>query len=317
MGVVAVAVPSRPGAHISRRCRCAQCPRSGTCKLGLMSRTVWPSGLRRWLKAPFRKGVGSNPTAVTCPAHTCAYAAARIRAVASAQSLALWPNDATHLRGATRRQGQSRELLRLGCACSAARVGGASHARSIHFPSRCAPCSRRERRYAARTHTHARTQSTNGLPNHHMVCHTAQPITQPTRTDRGIAHHQNSRPFKAKAKADSTRRSSQAVPHPSTNRALRRLTSEVRRDPVHSTRYGRQRMGCVCLCTQVVELDLGVVTGIASGCLRGLPTYVFLLACGWLSACVRLRPRLHCRLASGDGISDSKGVSAHRTSKSP
>ena len=25
--------------------------------------TVWPSGLRRWLKAPFRKGVGSNPTA--------------------------------------------------------------------------------------------------------------------------------------------------------------------------------------------------------------------------------------------------------------
>ena len=43
------------------------------------------------------------------------------------------------------------------------------------------------------------------------------------------------------AKADSTLRSSQAVPHPSTNRALRRLTSEVRRDPVHSTRYGRQR----------------------------------------------------------------------------
>ena len=33
-------------------------------------------------------------------------------------------------------------------------------------------------------------------------------------------------------KADSTRRSSQAVPHPSTNRALCRLTSEVRRDPV-------------------------------------------------------------------------------------
>ena len=46
------------------------------------------------------------------------------------------------------------------------------------------------------------------------------------------------RPF---TKADSTLRSSQAVPHPSTNRALCRLTSEVRRDPVHSTRYGRQR----------------------------------------------------------------------------
>ena len=28
------------------------------------SKTVWPSGLRRWLKAPFRKGVGLNPTAV-------------------------------------------------------------------------------------------------------------------------------------------------------------------------------------------------------------------------------------------------------------
>ena len=28
---------------------------------------VWPSGLRRWRKAPVRKGVGSNPTAVTSP----------------------------------------------------------------------------------------------------------------------------------------------------------------------------------------------------------------------------------------------------------
>jgi hypothetical protein len=27
-------------------------------------KTVWPTGLRRWLKAPVRKGVGSNPTAV-------------------------------------------------------------------------------------------------------------------------------------------------------------------------------------------------------------------------------------------------------------
>ena len=42
-------------------------------------------------------------------------------------------------------------------------------------------------------------------------------------------------------KAGSTLRSSRAVPHPSTNRALRRLTSEVGRDPVYSTRYGRQR----------------------------------------------------------------------------
>ena len=30
----------------------------------LVSMTVWPSGLRRWLQAPVRKGVGSNPTAV-------------------------------------------------------------------------------------------------------------------------------------------------------------------------------------------------------------------------------------------------------------
>ena len=44
-------------------------------------------------------------------------------------------------------------------------------------------------------------------------------------------------------KADSTLRSSQAVPHPSTNRALCRLTSEVRRDPVHSTWYGRRQVG--------------------------------------------------------------------------
>ena len=42
-------------------------------------------------------------------------------------------------------------------------------------------------------------------------------------------------------KADSTLRSSQAVPHPSTNRALCCLTSEVERDPLHSTRYGRRR----------------------------------------------------------------------------
>ena len=34
------------------------------------SMTVWPSGLRRWLQAPVRKGVDSNPTAVTSPNHT-------------------------------------------------------------------------------------------------------------------------------------------------------------------------------------------------------------------------------------------------------
>jgi hypothetical protein len=31
----------------------------------LLTETLWPSGLKRWLKAPFRKCVGSNPTGVT------------------------------------------------------------------------------------------------------------------------------------------------------------------------------------------------------------------------------------------------------------
>ena len=45
---------------------------TSTLRIGLLSRghelqirTVWPSGLRRWLQAPVRKGVGLNPTAVT------------------------------------------------------------------------------------------------------------------------------------------------------------------------------------------------------------------------------------------------------------
>ena len=56
----------------------------------------------------------------------------------------------------------------------------------------------------------------------------------------------------AQWKADSTLRASQAVPHPSTDRALCRLTSEVRRDPVHSTRYGRQRQS-VFLAEEALE----------------------------------------------------------------
>ena len=38
------------------------------------AKTLWPSGLRRWLKAPVRKGVGSNPTGVMFK--TCASKAA-------------------------------------------------------------------------------------------------------------------------------------------------------------------------------------------------------------------------------------------------
>ena len=34
-------------------------------QMRLHVKTVWPSGLRRWLQAPVRKGAGSNPAAVT------------------------------------------------------------------------------------------------------------------------------------------------------------------------------------------------------------------------------------------------------------
>ena len=37
-----------------------------------LNMTVWPSGLRRWLQAPVRKGVGSNPTAVSSLQQRCA-----------------------------------------------------------------------------------------------------------------------------------------------------------------------------------------------------------------------------------------------------
>ena len=63
---------------------------------------------------------------------------------------------------------------------------------------------------------------------------------------KGGWQRKSTRNEKRKRKADSTLRSSQAVPHPSTNRALCRLTSEVERDPVHSTRYGRQRYSFNC-----------------------------------------------------------------------
>ena len=42
-------------------------------------------------------------------------------------------------------------------------------------------------------------------------------------------------------KASSTQGCSRTVPQSSTDRALRRLTAEFERDPVYSTRYGRQR----------------------------------------------------------------------------
>ena len=75
------------------------------------------------------------------------------------------------------------------------------------------------------THTHTRTLS-------HPATH---PRARQQEQHRGM--HRNT----YGEKADSTLRSSQAVPHPSTNRALCCLTSEVERDLVHSTRYGRRR----------------------------------------------------------------------------
>ena len=38
-----------------------------TVAIGTNPKTLWPSGLRRWLKAPVRKGVGSNPTGFILP----------------------------------------------------------------------------------------------------------------------------------------------------------------------------------------------------------------------------------------------------------
>ena len=47
-----------------------------------LSQTVWPSGLRRWLQAPVRKGVGSNPTAVMVIQHVEYHGAAAVTTAA-------------------------------------------------------------------------------------------------------------------------------------------------------------------------------------------------------------------------------------------
>jgi hypothetical protein len=84
------------------------------------------------------------------------------------------------------------------------------------------------------THTAARAKTCASA----LQC--KAPVSLPTLAGQALAK-QEATGRQAKGKAGSTLRSSRAVPHPSTNRALRRLTSEVGRDPVHSTRYGRQR----------------------------------------------------------------------------
>ena len=71
-------------------------------------------------------------------------------------------------------------------------------------------------------------------------CHNHHPPTYLQTPTASLRRHQYDIGERS-SKADSTLRSSQAVPHPSTNRALCCLTSEVERDPVHSARYGRRR----------------------------------------------------------------------------
>ena len=60
---------------------------------------------------------------------------------------------------------------------------------------------------------------------------------------------------KTQKRASSTQRTSQAVPHPSTDRALQRLASEFGRDPVYSLRYGRLRTS---YCRTCAATDLRV-----------------------------------------------------------
>ena len=85
---------------------------------------------------------------------------------------------------------------------------------------------------------------------------------------------QTAKKRKKMKKADSTLRTSQAVPHPSTIRALSCLTSEVRRDPVHSTRYGRQRKNF-----DFVKCSNIFFAGISTPATRILRVFLFVFRC--------------------------------------
>ena len=78
-------------------------------------------------------------------------------------------------------------------------------------------------------------------------------------------------------KANSTLRASRAVPHPSTDRALRRLTLEVRRDPVYSTRYGRQQFEYLHCMTLAKNLAKSNSTGVGAAreALRALSAFTY------------------------------------------
>ena len=62
-----------------------------------------------------------------------------------------------------------------------------------------------------------------------------------------------------KKNANGTRRTSQAVPHPSTDRALRRLTSEFGWDRVYSTQYGRWQK---YMCPFATESEVSACAGL-------------------------------------------------------
>ena len=89
---------------------------------------------------------------------------------------------------------------------------------------------------------HKKHPNTSFCPPSHVTSRPAETTDTPNEqcsTNSETAEFNKVRA--CRSKADSTLRSSQAVPPPSTNRALCRLTSEVRRDPVHSTWYGRRQ----------------------------------------------------------------------------
>ena len=88
---------------------------------------------------------------------------------------------------------------------------------------------------AARTHHHNRTLSQKGYGDGSWINHRCNPcLTFAAETGK-------LKTGKSKPKANSTLRASRAVPHPSTDRAFRRLTSEFGWDRVYSTKYGRWR----------------------------------------------------------------------------
>ena len=125
----------------------------------------------------------------------------------------------------------STRLLPCGCLPKRVQSGHAGHGGIGRW------CNNRGRRSARKRRRRTRVGATSSRNfREDRRAGKTRPDVRPNRCIAQLASHSEI------SKAGSTLRSSRAVPHPSTNRALRRLTSEVGRDPVHSTRYGRQRV---------------------------------------------------------------------------